>query len=790
MGLFSSKTQTYVASSVYNLAGDEADQEDVIKLTVLGSALSKGSGNLSEDLKNVLTGSVGAKHRKTFNWLKSNHPGFLPTATVTGQKLVDGAVISSALKTILGLTAQQTARVTSAIIDTADIDYFAEAWIFENHPELSRDEWIPNYDENTQEIIIEFSIGDPPVVTQTRIPAPADLLWGLQNDGRLLYAVYQVVTLDPVTDFSTYGPEQLFVYRMGSGNVVFDTLETPGSTILEFYPALPIKIQDKMINDPAYADTYAVVQKAFKKMTGDKVTEMISRLEDNPDIDDIDFAFMMSGVSLNTVNPYAQEYLYKFFELLAEAEVQDKNDWKEFQDKYNEYVEAFHLWEEWQKATDNDKAADFRKEEFFKAHPELLGVPPTNPSFIAGPPAMNMIKFAQDETDLTRLRTSVEWAFIEERLYIGNAKTYDGVLDRGFASAGDYWVHLGTDYLYQTRERIQDSVDPRDWKEDWVRKPMNRFYLFHQIDQYRFTRMTVVGAKHYNSIYDGHSVEITAKEALESEEISGFILPLHDPTIKAFGLSKLANLAGSCSYLVLNSYEQVKIPWYASKFFKFLLLAAAIGLSIVFPGLFGLSGGTGILGSNIALGTYLGASVASAAIVGAIANQIAAVVISSLIKWASTEIFGDKLGAIIGTIATFFAFKFATNYMNTGNFDIDWSELFSAKNLLSITSSVTESYTAWLNADTAAIGVELENLSTNYEKEMSEIEKLSEEILGMTNGAISSMLLTDATEDYNGESSESFLTRTLLTGSDIVMLSHALIEDFSSTTLQLPMAIR
>ena len=110
-----------------------------------------------------------------------------------------------------------------------------------------------------------------------------------------------------------------------------------------------------------------------------------------------------------------------------------------------------------------------------------------------------------------------------------------------------------------------------------------------------------------------------------------------------------------------------------------------------------------------------------------------------------------------------------------------------ADNLIKMTNSVSDVYTKWLNADTQAIYDSLDGLEDEYEKSMDEIENLSEEILGMTGGEINPMILTDAREHF-GESSEAFLNRTLLTGSDIAMLTHAMIENFAAITLELPKA--
>ena len=185
------------------------------------------------------------------------------------------------------------------------------------------------------------------------------------------------------------------------------------------------------------------------------------------------------------------------------------------------------------------------------------------------------------------------------------------------------------------------------------------------------------------------------------------------------------------------------------------------------------------------------ARLSNSAIAGAVVNAIAGMIVSQLITKASVAIFGEKFGAIIGTIASFVAFQYGTQYASTGNFDVDWSALMRSENLIRLTSTVSSAYTQWLNVDTMDIYANMGTLEEEYVDEMAEIAKMSDEILGMTSGLIDPMMFTDTeTDEHLGESRSTFLNRTLLTGSDIAELTHVLIERFSDISLELPAAVR
>jgi hypothetical protein len=78
----------------------------------------------------------------------------------------------------------------------------------------------------------------------------------------------------------------------------------------------------------------------------------------------------------------------------------------------------------------------------------------------------------------------------------------------------------------------------------------------------------------------------------------------------------------------------------------------------------------------------------------------------------------------------------------------------------------------------------MQALQQSYEARSSEIERLSQEMLGSASGfdplQMTQLLQTSA------ESSDSFLSRTLMTGSDIAQLTQEMISDFASQTLTLP----
>lgn len=775
MGLFSSKKKTYVSSTLYNLAGEEADIPRFLPTVVVGAILVDKDEGVGSTIRHALMTGSGSNQRRFFRWAQNNYELGLPEATLTASSTAQADKVIPGLAGVLSLGSQETLRVMSAEIAPGDIDYWAEYYALINWPELDEDEYSAEWDVDTQEIIVTRA-GQ----SEVRMAASSDLLWvsdPAYPNRKLLYVGYRIVTEDVEDATLTQGTPQFFTYRMGTGNVIFDTLEASEQSLGEFLPVLPIRLNNVSIRDPAYSDDYVSIKKAYKKLTGSSIEDFIDSVEDNSNLDDIDYGFVVHGVPFNTDNNAARRYLFEFFQKLEQDQTRTLTDFNDYQAAVIENNAAAVKLDRWMQGGSEQNGL----------HPLYGTDAPLNRYISLTEPSSNELNFYAPQ--LPDFKYRMEWTYIQQTQHVGNAKTYDGDRSRGKVKEGDVWIHAGEDRVITS---VQTDVDWRELNtyQLAVRQPKRytRTYLFRQTGPYRYTKLEIVGLQHQNYVYRGSSVLITAKEALDDTEASGFLVPLHYPTLREMSILAHTQMVPYSAYLVLNSYKVVTIRWYQTGLFKVILIIAAIGLSVITAGGSLVAAG-GILGSNLAIGTALGITTAyAAAVVGAVANAIASMVITSLIQVASVELFGDKAGAIIGTIVSFVAMTYAQSYGATGSFDVDWGSMMNADNFIKVTNSVSAAYQQWLSADTLDIQEKMAEATEGYEDEMKRIQNLSEEILGMTGAFINPMMLTDATE-YFRESSSTFFDRTLLTGSDIAELTHSLIDNFAETSLELPKPI-
>jgi len=757
---------------VYNLAGDEDLRPNFLSTTIVGSAVINENASTGSAIISAMFKGNGMKQKQFFLWAKNRYALGMPTGTLTGDSGVDTVTVGSGIAGILSLGPNETLRVTRAMIEDADPHFFAEEWIRQNYPAHLNNAWTVEFNSFSNTLDIAGTWGN------ATIPASSDLIWGMDRSGdrKLLLALYSILTEDPTTGEVTESIPEFFTYRMNTGNVVFDTMSSTSTVIAEFFPAIPLRLNNIPIDDGSLSAVYETVKPAYRRLTGKPVSDLLATIEDNEAIEDVDFAFLVQAVSLNVKEEDCKAYLYSFFKYLEGIQQTNKQDFTNYEAALEQYKLDARTWERWSLARERDP--------FNPAYQEQAPVMP-DPAFT--PPTMNELKVIGDllpEYDF-RLR----WAFINETQHIGNAARHDGNKEREHLGQGKYWFHVVDDYTVKTRTlNTQGGEAENAGQYEYLDVPYSRVYLLHQHKQLQYRKLELIGLEHRNYVYNSKSVVITGREALEDEDESGFLIPLHYPTLKAMSLVKATQMTTANTFIVFNSYQEVKVKWYQKSIFKILVVLASVAIAVIFPPSAGLGSVTGIFGTNAAVGALVagaGASVATAAIVGAVVNGIAGMLIAGMIQKYSAKIFGDKLGAIIGTLISFVAFNYGAEFFQTGSFDIDWTAMMRADNLMALTDSVQNAASNWMAADTAEIYEEIEGLDANYKDEMDKIAALTEEIIGLTGEPFDPMLLTDVRMEY-GEPSDVFLDRTLLTGSDIAELTHSLIDNFADLSLELP----
>ena len=255
-----------------------------------------------------------------------------------------------------------------------------------------------------------------------------------------------------------------------------------------------------------------------------------------------------------------------------------------------------------------------------------------------------------------------------------------------------------------------------------------------------------------------------------------FIFPLHEPTLDTMPKLDAIEVCQEAMNILVGSYTLIN----TSSLLGGILFFIAGVLLVAFPP---SAAGIGLLGTNAAVGAAIGLAGTAAAIAGLVINAVAALIVLKIISKASVAVFGEKIGAIIGAVVGFAAVTVGTGLMNGQSMSSIWSSMGSAQNIMALTNSVGSGISGYVSAAIAELNAEMQDMSATFESKTTELEKAYAEEFGYGSRVLDPMSLTGSVSGNFMETPSVFLTRTLLTGSDIAEISLGMIDSFTDLTL-------
>jgi hypothetical protein len=810
------------------MAGPEENRPDYLKNLVARNVLSGTKDSIADTFKKGYQNSPAVNFDRFYKW--SKRPGNydqvgIPDAKINNNSAINPEVVQTALGTTLGsnIWAQR------ALLSSADYGLWVEQWFLANHPDLINTAWdadinnegnlitvvfedtsvhtfVPtNFDKSKQFLYVWYNsttgevvgpLNTGATITLGTSPFPSTVGWELESDipktspagFERIYKRTTITSSDPVTGieydiermyhFEITSPlnrsyridkqsftgaitnqVQIYIYQLGSGNLTLDAVasETPGFG--EFFPFLPVRINNTFVSESYLPTAYAQIKKAYKKATGAKLSEFIEKLEDNPQLGDIDYVYVTFGVSLNVLENSCKRYVYKFFQKLALSQIGGPSTYNLWKSAVDAEAVISATWVAWKNAQTNEFDPLFYTPEPPRAViPEL----PTN---------VIVITDGATSTD-TGFDMRISWKFITNGSGTGLAKPG--------AKSGELWFDL----------QPSDSISLHVYGGDDGRittsdaSTQERVRLYWQKSPTSYVYLDIVGLIHENYVYGSKAVTITAFEALSDTDESGFIIPLHYDTWKETSLVHTSQMATACVFAVMNSYEIKKLKWYQTGIFAIILIIIGAILSVVFTGGVGT---VGLLGSAMSVGSAFGLTGVTAAIVGSVTNALAALILSTVISRVAEQVFGPVIGAIVAAATMMVIGAGVSNYQSSGAFAVNWGDILKVDNLMKLTNSLGQAYGNQINIETANIGVKMEEYTKSAKAEAEKIQQAFIKEFGYGGGDIDPMMLISNASSNRiiAESSDTFLTRTLMTGSEIAELSLDLLYNFSEYSIKL-----
>ena len=738
MGLFSSKKKTYVSSVVYNLAGPPEDRPDYLKSVVLGNVLTQDVFRAGKTIRNAYMNGTGLRLRSYHRWTRENYKLVgVPTDRFIGKRNLNPSVVEALLLSEFSITA----HIDWIDSGPAEIEMWGRQWMREHMPlKEATDDWTADYIEATNEVLIAFTDGTAPVRF-----TPS----GYRDRGDYLYVSYS----RPM-ETNRWTTPQLLIYQRGSGKPAMDALFNTGSSGGEYLPFIPFRHESTFLSNSYKPDVYAQAKSAYKKATGQRFDNLVEQIKDNPDLKEIDFAYIFFGPSLNTVDKASRRYIFAYLKYLAGGQLIGSNALNSWVSDQMNIVDEKVTWQEWYQTQFANPPGS-----------PLLGNSPFRPG-LTGVPG-NSVIIEDRGPAKTNFKIEISWHSITQSEGTG--------VGRPGAKKGDVW------FTFANGQTINLSGYTVEEAENLKIDTIEAYY---QVTDNHWQKLIVVGLKHTNHIYNGKSVVITAAQALVDTDESGFLVPIQYDIFREMSLVDSTQMSTQCVNIVFNCYQIVKKKWYQRGFFKVLLVIAIVVITVVTGGVGAAS--VGLLGANATIGMALGFAGLAATIAGAIANMVAAMLLTKLITAASMELFGDKIGAIVAAIASVVAIQVGSMMQAGNSLAASWSSLMEPLNLLALTNAVGNGYAGFMQADTMEIMNKTREAADDFRKQTLDLQARYAEEFGYGNAQFNPMSLTQVGHDFFTETSEAFLNRTLLTGSDIASMSGDMITNFVELTLRNP----
>lgn len=811
MGLFGGK-KTYVSSVCYNLAGAEAERPSYLKTMVISNIIGANPrSSIADALHNGYMSGPTFKMRGYYRWAEDNYNSVigLNASGIAGAPDIDPAVVEANLG--------EAGEVVLQIIrsNPADFEVWAEQWMLINYPSQFKTAWSADYDDTTGDITVTLVDTSEHTFTPANFDKDALYIYasyslvettpfgtiitgdvvdlapgvafpdttGWTNEGGGVYSQTEFLGSDGIgrilskkttmyqdgsvpgvhsyrideqeVDIRAYGTPKVFIYKVGSGVLALDAEVAGTGDVGGFFPPIPVRVDNHFLSSSYLSTQYDAAKQAYKRLTaGGKFDELITKLEDNPDLADIDYVFVVPGVSLNVVENASRRYLYEFFSGAGLTAVYGEAAYDAWVDGVDSSTSAASVWQDWFDAQGDT------------GNPLNGSAEPPRSSY--GSAARNEVRVKTTAASLG-YDTRISWKSIKEETIAGLGKVD--------AKVGEVWLAKG-DAASETGPVFGGHLGlistPDGSSEDLL--------IYYQRTDSSYKKLTIRGLVHQNYIYKGKYVEIKAHEALDDEDESGFIVPIHNETWRSMSIKNSTQMATASLFLVINSYKVKKQKWYQTGIFKIVLFIVIVIAVVMTFGIEAIAAAPGLLGTAAAVGASLGLTGLMAIIIGVVANALAAMILVKILTVASMAVFGDRIGLIVAMIASFVAIQMISGIQAGLSMAESLTSLSNPMSLLALTNSVGQGVAGVMQMDVQDIVAKTQDVLDSYKDQSRAISELYEQNIGYGRGLLDPTLLTDFGRVYV-EGADTFLARTLMTGSDIAELSNTLLTNFTELTL-------
>ena len=523
---------------------------------------------------------------------------------------------------------------------------------------------------------------------------------------------------------------------------VYPLLNSTNSDDLDnsFLPVVPIRYENITLNQAAHEDTpLYITSKRLLTRLGITFDQLADFIDSNPDIAEIDHAYVMFGVDLQTTNNASIYYLAEFFDHLSALAYSDQYNFiNKLQQSNNLSTNTYNF-----DSTINPIPID----EGFNYTGEVI----IDAAIVNNDAQISLIEHG--------LNTGVTYRYITTAIKAG--------------SIGD----VGT----ATKDTISGYESIRQDQWGYTLVDTSTLILKVQITPTAYKEIVVVGLIHNNKISEGiHRTSLY--DVITNSDNHNFIIPIHYGISKRLPLFQRTMLYEESLQLIINSYVWTKVKWYETKLFQFVVLVVAIIITIWSVG----------SAAKVGYAAYAAAVKAGAATVAAALVATAIALAPIILKKAALAILIGLImdivvNAIGGEWAIVLAVVVAVYAVTRGDaskISVLGQTIPTAQACLAISTALLKSTGNYFVEGIEQIQQQIIELESEAEKQSKEIDRVTE--LLDTRSMINPLdfLIAPQFISVPDESPDAFYNRTIHSG-NIGVVTLDVIGNYNEMLLQL-----
>ncbi len=421
-----------------------------------------------------------------------------------------------------------------------------------------------------------------------------------------------------------------WLYRIDSD--VYPGLNKQANIVDEsdLLPVVPLRYNNQDMTRTEVQDTelYLTSKELLKKVKIN-IDDVATSLNDNAGVGDIDHAYIMYGIDLQTESNACISHLTEFFDYLAD-------------------ISTVNMLQNMADA--------------------LTGVATIRDSYSFNKQAAAVSKGGVKASLLEYgLDMAITYSYIRSDIVVGNIGT----------EAGEDPAKIGAAKKEILRQAAsEDNVKTTGFNGNTLSTWDNStLKLKVQITDTTYKQVTVKGLVHANNVYPGASIITTLTEVFDNPDEHNLIIPVHYKIALKTKATERNALYADSLIIVMNSVELSVDPWYATLGFRFIIGAVSL---VVTVGWSGPAWGTAI---NKAIEQGV-----QAVFMKVLESVIGAMVIGYAFDWIAEQI-GPELMAIIGAVVAIAAVS-----MNlSGSMSFLGQSLPTSETLMSLSMSMLSS---------------------------------------------------------------------------------------------------